>query len=184
MVTVGGTDVNREFLDRVQREFTPERMTVGNLEEWLFSSDKRAPHKVKWGKDKKGKQRYKEVEGTSISHGTRRLASKLSETEELYSKAEVSKDFRELEEIKTEARGLPVHSSTVVQSVEDRIDIVRKEELKRKGKITTLYRDKLKRATTKAEIDDILSESLGELGEGKNFRSLEEAGDTLKHRIK
>jgi len=140
MVMVGGTDVGLEFLDRVQREFAPEQMSQQRLEEWLFPEEQRRKHTVKWGKDKQGRQRYKEVEGVSISPGTRKLAEKLSTTEEVYSQAEVEADINALEELKESARKLPVHSPIVVKKVDESIEVAVEAERQEAIRNEKIYR--------------------------------------------
>lgn len=128
------------FLDRVESSFVPEEMSQTRLEEWLFPEEKRRPHRVKWGKDKKGRQRYKEVEGAAISSNTRRLAGKLSETEELYSKAEVEADIDTLEDLKEDAKRLPVHAPIVVKKFDESIEVAKEVQEKEALRAEEEYR--------------------------------------------
>ncbi len=162
---IGGTDVGLEFLDRVQREFAPEEMSQQRLEEWLFPSEQRRKHTVKWGKDKQGRQRYKEVEGASISPGTRRLAEKLSTIEEVYSQAEVEADIDALEELKESARKLPVHSPTVVKRVDESIEVAKEVERQEVIKTEESYRDFMIERWKEAETAEEERETRRELKE-------------------
>lgn len=131
---------DKQFLDRVESTFDVKEMSQTRLEEWLFPSEKRRKHTVKWGKDKQGKQRYKEVEGAPISTNTRRLAEKLSETEELYSKAEVEADIDTLEDLKEDAKRLPVHAPTVVKKFDESIEIAKEVQEKEALRAEEEYR--------------------------------------------
>lgn len=174
---------DKSFLQRIEREFSPDQMTSSNIEEFLFSSKKRSPHEVKWGKTRSGKQRYKEVPGAPISSGTRRLSEELSKTEEVLTEIQVSKKEIELERIKIKAEELPVHSDTLIKDADVKINKVRKERLVKKGKTTTIFRNELREASSEEEIDRILGESFTELGSGKNYDSLIEVSEILKDRL-
>jgi len=171
------------FLGRIESSFTPSDMTSENLEEFLYPSEKRRSHRVKWGKTRSGKQRYKDVDGSPISSGTKKLAEELSKTGDIFNEIESSKNERELEKVRIKAEKSPVHSSTLVSIAQNKIEEIRRERLEKAGKKTTIYRDELKKATSEGDIDKILSEAESELGQGKNLQSLEAAAEILRGRL-
>jgi hypothetical protein len=111
-----------ELYSAIQKDFVPEDMTQDRLEQWLYHGES-GTHKVKWGKDDKGKQRYRKVVGGGISSGTRDIAKELSQTKVVYDKAKEEADITELVKLKTEVKTLKVHQSKVEDELLDSIKV-------------------------------------------------------------
>lgn len=105
-----------ELYEAIQEAFEPEDMTQDRIEQWLVHGDT-GKHEVKWGKDDKGRQRTKEVEGKGISRGSRNLAKRLSATSQIAEALEEADSSEKLDRLISEARDLDVHSDTLVDKI-------------------------------------------------------------------
>jgi len=102
------------FLERVQSSFAPEDMTQDRLEDWILHS--KGVHEVSAGKGKR-----REVKPQGISTPSRRLAKRLSETSELYVRAQSETEIEELVRLKTEAEDLKVHRGKIEKELDSSI---------------------------------------------------------------
>lgn len=120
--------------EAIQQAFEPEDMTEDRIEQWLYHGES-GKHKVKWGKTDSGEQRYKDVTGGGISSGTKNIARELSQTKIVYDKTKEESDITELVKLRTEAKSLKVHQSTVEKEVESAIRVAQevKEQEKRRN---------------------------------------------------
>ena len=159
------TDMN--FLDRMQSLMRPENMSQDEILSKLVPSARRGRHKIKWGEDRKGKQRYKEVEGVSISSGTIRLASELSKTKDVYDKAVEGTDIQELVKLKTEAKDLKVHQSIIEKEIDSSIrlaqEVKEQETLRVEEEAKDFLLSEYKKAETVEEEEKIRRELKAEL---------------------
>lgn len=144
-----------ELYEAIQEAFEPEDMTESRIQEWLVHGDT-GKHTVKWGEDKKGKQRYREVEGGGVSPGSRRLARKLAETSKTKERIDKADSIADLDELFQEARDLAVHGDTLTEEINmRRAELVTAERIARKE-----LEDKsaAEFAKTQAEINEVQSE--------------------------
>lgn len=111
------------------------------------------------------------------------FAIQLQEPFAIREEIEKSKDFRELARLKNDAIGTEINETVTIKMIDERIKVVRREDLKKKGKTSTLYRDELKSAKSPDELESILERALEDLGEGKNYDSLVGASEILKGRL-
>jgi len=194
----------------IQDAFNPEEMSQDNIENWLYPQGKLGKHEIKWGKDRKGEQRYKEVDASPISSGTRRLAKDLSETEKIWSRADEIREIDEIITLRTEAKELKAHRDTTIRKVNEKtkefvegktgrltsikslkkfrseaervgLDNLVEDRIRELGVVSlSAFTRELKKSTTEDEIEDILARGEEQLGD-KSFESLQEqAGFRLR----
>lgn len=108
-----------ELYEAIQEAFDPEDMTESRISSWLVHGDT-GKHEVKWGKDDKGRQRTKEVEGKGISRGSRQLAKRLSATNKVAEALDRADSLEELDRLASEAKDLDVHSDTLLEEINAR----------------------------------------------------------------
>ena len=170
-----------QILDRIQQRYTPEEMSQQELEDWLTMGPK-GRHQVS-----KGEGKTRESEGKMLPSTRRKIrdvARTLSETKKVHDEIISSKHLKELRGLEGRAADLYVHSSTVEDVYEGRKGELRRIELEKKRKLNKIYRDELKKEDSEKEIDKILERAFKDIGEGKNYDSLEEASEILKERLK
>lgn len=148
----------------IQKAFVPEDMTPERLKQWLYHGES-GTHKVKWGKDRKGKQRYREVVGGGVSPGTRQIAEELSQTKIVYDKAKEEADITELVKLKTEAKDLKVHKTKVEDEVLDSIKIAQEVKDKEKARTEEIAAQDLLSAYKEAETVEERKEARKQLKE-------------------
>lgn len=140
------------FLERVQREFTPERMTKENLEDWLIIGPK-GEHEIS-----KGKGGRKIVEGV-MKPSTRakisEIASRLSEVEEISREISSIKSLASLNKVEPQITQsisqLPVYQERLRQSFESASTPIIEREVARQEKEINI------RESLKVEASDALT---------------------------
>ena len=111
---------DKGFLERLQKAFEPEDLTESRISEYLYHGES-GKHKVKWGKDDKGEQRYREIEGKPISTKTTKIAQELSKVSDYYKKIDKIVSISRLNALKEKVKELPVHSDTLLDNIELKI---------------------------------------------------------------
>lgn len=153
-----------ELYEAIQKDFVPEDMTQDRLEQWLYHGES-GTHKVKWGKDDKGKQRYKKVVGGNISSGTKSIAEELSKTKIVYDKAKEEADITELIKLKPEAKSLKVHQSKVEDEILESIKIAQEVKDKEQARAEEIAAQDLLSGYKEAETVEERKEARRELKE-------------------
>ncbi len=147
---------------------------------------------TEWKDEGGGDKREKVVPGITFSHKFKKLLDNLNDLKnEDVEKALIEVTNPKISLIK---KGKPVKtedlenystaSSNLVEEYKDKLKVERENYLKKKGRVTTIFRNNLKSATSGEEIETILSNAREELGEGRNYESLKEAGDIMKEILK
>lgn len=98
------------------------------------------------------------------------------------------KSVDELNDLISDANEIRISSikDELLGSINERLiefDKEKEEKLKKKGKLTTIYRGQIKDASNENEIKRILSKAEKDLGEGKNYDSLVEASEIMITKI-
>jgi len=118
----GNTD---QFFELVEATFDVDEITPEKIMDKFYRG---TIGNVKYGKDRKGKQRYGKSKSTFSGQSLfRGLAETLSEGRGIVEKLQEVTEFDELRELKKQARGLDIHSKEVTKRVDAKIKIFSKE---------------------------------------------------------
>jgi len=114
-----------KFFELIERTFDVEKITPQKIIDEFYSG---TFTKVKWGKDKKGKQRYGKSKATDKGQSTfMSLAEGLSEGRTIYEEIDVETDYDALRKLKNRAKDLDIHSKVVVNKVQTKMDEISEE---------------------------------------------------------
>ncbi len=114
------TDVSTLII-RLQEAFDPEDMTKSRIKEWLYHGE-RGKHLVSKGINDKQEVLFREVRGKPLTPQTIALAERFSKTGELYENFKKTRAIKRLKKIKKEAKDLEVHSKTVIDKINLKIN--------------------------------------------------------------
>lgn len=110
-----------QIYDRLQQEFSVEDLTPDAVVAWLMEGKDTSPHKIKYGFDKRGQQRY--ATGGVSSQGLskiRAFAEGIGRAGEIMEEADTADTIAEIRQLRREASSLPVHQRTVTEFVQQR----------------------------------------------------------------
>lgn len=170
----------RDYIDFTR----PPNEVKQSLQEWMYHGDT-GTHTVKWG-TRRGKQRYKTIRAGEVGqHTTRgdRIIDKMVDPVELRVEIDKVEYFKtrkiedQINPLKSRVGGVEISELKVslVDMVNTKEIELKETRLTQKGKIETLHRDRLKRATTQSDIRLILGEARTEVTEKGYDRLLENA---------
>lgn len=135
-----------KFFDLIEKTFSVEEITPQKILDEFYSG---TFTKVKWGKDRAGKQRYGKSKATDKGQSTfMSLAEGLSVGREIYEEIDVETDYDALRKLKNRAKDLDIHSKVVVEKAETKMDEISKEliELKEERVKKRISQEKQERA--------------------------------------
>lgn len=116
-----------QLYDRIERDFDITEITPDTIEAWLVQG--KDGGKIKYGFDKKGKQRYADSKGISSAGRTniRSFAEKVGVAGEIYEQIDKETEYSELAKLRNEAKDLDIYSKEVVDKAEVKMEIISKE---------------------------------------------------------
>jgi len=119
-----------KFFELIEKTFAVDEITPQKILDEFYSG---TFTKVKWGKDKKGKQRYGESKATDKGQSTfMSLAEGLSKGRKIYEEVDVETDYDALRKLRNRAKDLDIHSKVVVEKAQTKMDGISEELIKLK----------------------------------------------------
>jgi len=173
------------------------------LEEWMYHGES-GSHKVKWGKNRQGKQRYKIIKAGEVGIGGkayregkgRRIIEKVVEPLKIRDKIDTIdriKSTKGLDKKKIEFNKRFKSIDSTMQTTKlyedikgkynDKVQEKQQEVLIKEGKTTTFYRNQIKSANSISDVNSILSDARNTLEPGKNLDFIEFASQTRKEEL-